>query len=78
MSGKIGRYKYKNEQVLHEFLGKLIQSLAKRKSSKVYKKLMKDPEMRRIMQRTDLELKKLNQRRKDNPDLDKNLQALGL
>ena len=78
MSGKIGKYTYKNETVLNEFLGKLFNVLAKRKGSKVAKKLMQDPEMKRIMRNADKELQKIQQKRKNDPDLDMNLKALGL
>ena len=39
---------------------------------------MQDPEMKRIMHNDDKELLKLQQKRKKDPDLDKNLKALGL
>ena len=52
--------------------------MAKRKGSKVAKTLMQDPEMKRIMRNADKELQSIQQKRKKDPDLDKNLKALGI
>ena len=48
MSGRIGKYTYKNESVLKEFLGSLFRALGSRKADKVTKKLSKDPEMKKL------------------------------
>ena len=37
MSGRIGRYTYKNESVLREFLGKLFKALGSRKAKQIRK-----------------------------------------
>ena len=49
MSGKIGKYTYKNESVLKEFIGSLIRALAGRKAKQIRKQLAKDPEMQQVM-----------------------------
>ena len=43
MSGKIGRYTYRDEKVLKEFIGKLVKAIATRKGSKIVRKLKQDP-----------------------------------
>ena len=47
MSGRIGKYTYKNEAVLNEFLSKVIKAPAKRKASKVVKQLKRDPNLKK-------------------------------
>jgi hypothetical protein len=78
MSGKIGKYTYKNEAVLHEFLGKIIQTLAKRKTSKVVKKLKRDPDLKNKVDAAEKALRKLDMDRKNNPKMDKLLTSLGM
>ncbi len=51
MSGKIGRYTYKTERVLKEFIGSLFKALGSRKGKQIRKQLRKDPEMRKVMDR---------------------------
>ena len=46
MSGRIGKYTYKNESVLKEFIGSLFNALGSRKGKQIQKQLRKDPEMR--------------------------------
>ena len=41
MSGRIGRYTYKNTSVLKEFLGKLVQALGKKAGQAGQRRLMK-------------------------------------
>ena len=53
MSGKIGKYTYKNESVLKEFISSLFKALGSRKGKQIQKQLRKDPEMRKVMDRVD-------------------------
>ena len=82
MSGRIGRYTYKNESVLKEFLGTLAKILAKRGASKIQKQLKKDPEMKKLMQRMEkdaIALKKRQEKeRKTDPEMDNLLKSFGL
>ena len=82
MSGKIGKYTYKNETVLKEFIGSLIKALAGRHANKIKKQLAKDPEMKQVMirikkQQDDWD-KLLAKKRKENPEYDKALDKVGL
>ena len=82
MSGRIGRYTYKNESVLKEFLGTLAKILAKRGASKIQKQLKKDPEMKKLMQRMEKDAialkKKQDIERKTDPEMDKLLKSFGM
>ena len=82
MSGRIGKYTYKNESVLKEFLGTLAKVLAKRGASKIQKQLKKDPEMKKLMQRMEkdaIALKKRQEKeRETDPEMDKVLKSFGL
>jgi len=82
MSGKIGRYTYKNETVLKEFLGTLAKALAGKRANKIKKELAKDPEMKKIMvqikNNQDVWDKLLAKKRKENPEYDKDLKKAGL
>ena len=49
MSGRIGKYTYKNESVLKEFISSLFKALGSRKGKQIQKQLRKDPEMRKVM-----------------------------
>ena len=49
MSGRIGKYTYKNESVLKEFLGKLFKALGSNKAKQIRKQLEADPEMKQII-----------------------------
>ena len=51
MSGRIGKYTYKNNGVLKEFLGKLAKALGKRAGNKIMTNLKKDPEMAELINR---------------------------
>ena len=65
------KYKYKNEQVLNEFIGKLLGALASRKGQKVAAKLAKDPEMKKIMKDAENAgerlRKAIDKQKKDDP-----------
>ena len=82
MSGKIGKYTYKNETVLKEFLGTLAKAMAGRHANKIKKQLAKDPEMKKIMVRVKNQQddwdKLLAKKRKEDPTYDKKLKKAGL
>lgn len=82
MSGRIGKYTYKNESVLKEFLSTLAKALAGRHANKIKKQLAKDPEMKKVMARikkSDDEWNKLvAKKRKADPEYDKELKKAGL
>ena len=82
MSGRIGRYTYKNESVLKEFIGSLFRALGARKGKQIQKQLRKDPEMRKVMDKLDQANKeaeeKMTKRRKKDPEYDAHLKSMGL
>ena len=82
MSGKIGKYTYKNESVLKEFIGSLMKALAGRKAKQIRKQLAKDPEMQQLISRIKQNQKqimaKAEKERKTNPKLDKALKLAGI
>jgi len=78
MSGRIGKYTYKNEATLNEFLGKVIKALAKRKASKVVKQLKRDPNLKKKLDAAEKSLRQLDVDRKKDPEMDKLLTSLGM
>ena len=82
MPGRIGRYTYKNESVLREFIGSLIKALVGKKAKQIQKQLAKDPEMQRLMSKIEKNQKqimaKAEKERKTNPELDKALKQAGI
>tara|TARA_R110002020_G_scaffold473890_1_gene703866 strand:+ start:235 stop:483 length:249 start_codon:yes stop_codon:yes gene_type:complete len=82
MSGKIGKYTYKNESVLKEFISSLFKALGSRKGKQIQKQLRKDPEMRKVMDRVDKANKdaeaEMTKRRKKDSDYDAHLKSMGL
>ena len=78
MSGRIGKYTYKNEAVLNEFLSKVIKALAKRKASKVVKQLKRDPNLKKKLDAAEKSLRQLDVDRKKDPEMDKLLTSLGM
>ena len=82
MSGKIGKYTYKNESVLKEFISSLFKALGSRKGKQIQKQLRKDPEMRKVMDRVDKANRdaeeKMNKRREKDPEYDAHLKSMGL
>ena len=82
MSGKIGKYTYKNESVLKEFIGSLIKALAGRKAKQIRKQLAKDPEMQQLMSKIEKHEKrmmiKIEKERRADPRLDKTLKQAGI
>ena len=78
MSGRIGKYTYKNEATLNEFLGKVIKALAKRKASKVVKQLKRDPNLKKKLDAAEKTLRQLDVDRKKDPEMDKLLTSLGM
>ena len=82
MSGRIGKYTYKNESVLKEFIGSLFRALGARKGKQIQKQLRKDPEMRKVMDRVakankDAEEEMTKKRKKDS-EYDAHLKSMGL
>ena len=82
MSGKIGKYTYKNESVLKEFIGSLLRALGTRKGKQIQKQLRKDPEMGKVMDRLDQANKdateKMTKGRKEDPKYDAYLKSMGI
>jgi len=78
MSGRIGKYTYKNEAVLNEFLSKMVKALAKRKASKVLKQLKRDPDIKKKIDATEKTLRQIDIDRKKDPEMDKLLTRIGL
>jgi hypothetical protein len=78
MSGRIGKYTYKNEAVLNEFLSKVIKALAKRKASKVVKQLKRDPNLKKKLDAAEKTLRQLDVDRKKDPEMDRLLTSLGM
>ena len=82
MPGRIGRYTYKNESVLREFIGSLMKALVGRSARKIQKQLAQDPEMQRLLVKIDKNQKKImakaEKERKTNPRLDKALKQAGI
>ena len=82
MSGRIGKYTYKNESVLKEFISSLFKALGSRKGKQIQKQLRKDPEMRKVMDRVDKANKdaeaEMTKKRKKDPEYDAHLKSMGL
>ena len=76
------KYKYKNETVLKEFVGKFLSALAKRKGKSVAKILAKDPAIKRMLKKSNDIEKDLYQHMKDlrkaDPELDAALTAMSV
>ena len=75
MSGRIGKYTYKNESVLKEFISSLFRALGSRKGKQITKKLSQDPEMKKLLTTLDAKRKevddKIAKKRKEDPEYDK-------
>tara|TARA_B100000073_G_scaffold331769_1_gene321537 strand:+ start:659 stop:919 length:261 start_codon:yes stop_codon:yes gene_type:complete len=86
MSGRIGRYTYKNTSVLKEFLTKLVQALGRKAGEagqrRLMKQLAKDPEMKKLMKKIEKDAitlkKRQDKERKTDPEMDKVLKSFGL
>jgi len=82
MSGRIGKYTYKNESVLKEFLGKLMKALGGNKAKQIRKKLAADPKMKQIVKRLDQRNQELDReiakKRKADPEYDAWMKSNGL
>ena len=82
MSGKIGKYTYKNESVLKEFISSLFKALGSRKGKQIKKKLAQDPEMKKLMVSLDTKRKavdaKIAKKRKEDPEYDKFMKQYGI
>ena len=77
MSGKIGRYTYRDERVLKEFIGKLVKAIATRKGSKIVRKLKQDPVLQKKIRDIEQNLIQIQKDRKSKPEVDKFLTSLG-
>jgi anti-sigma-K factor RskA len=81
MSGRIGRYTYKNESVLKEFFKTLFGKLGAAKRRKIEKELRKDPEMRKVLNRIEKDnaaaLKRMKSKRDSNSNYDSYLKSIG-
>ena len=75
MSGRIGKYTYKNESVLKEFISSLFRALGSRKGKQITKKLSQDPEMKKLLTTLDAKRKEVDdeiaKKRKEDPEYDK-------
>ena len=82
MSGRIGKYTYKNESVLKEFISTLFRALGSRKGKKIKKQLAQDPEMKKLLVRIDTRHKeidsKIEKRRKKDPEFDAYMKSMGI
>ena len=82
MSGRIGRYTYKNESVLKEFIGSLFRALGSRRGNQVTRKLSKDPQMKKLLKSLDAKRKEVDARiakkRKEDPEYDKFMTRHGI
>ena len=81
MSGKIGKYTYKNKSVLKEFFKTLFGKLGAAKRRKIEKELRKDPEMRKVLNRIEKDnaaaLKRMKSKRDSNSNYDSYLKSIG-
>ena len=77
MSGKIGRYTYRDEKVLKEFIDKLVKAIATRKGSKIVRKLKQDPVLQKKIRDIEQNLIQIQKDRKSKPEVDKFLTSLG-
>ena len=81
MAGRIGRYTYKNESVLREFLQKFFGKLGAAKRRKIEKDMRKDPEMRKLLDKIEREskaaIKSMKAKRDSNPNYDSYLKSIG-
>ena len=81
MAGRIGKYTYKNESVLREFLQKFFGRLGTAKRRKIEKDLRKDPEMKRVLDKIERDnkaaIKKMKAKRNSNSNYDSYLKSIG-
>ena len=76
------KYKYKNETVLKEFVGRFLKALAKRKGKQVAKVLAADPKVRAIVKKGDALaddlIKHIEKNKKEDPEYDAALDVIDL
>ena len=76
----MAKYNYKNENVLNEFLGRILKSLAGKSGKKAAALLKADPEMQKLMKKGDDltdEMRKLIQKnKKNNPEYARQMAAI--
>ena len=82
MPYRTGRLVYKNKSTIKEFVTKFFQSLGAKKAMKAKKELENSPEYKAIqkqLEKAEKDLaKQLQKKRKNNPQLDARMTALGL
>ena len=76
----MAKYKYKNENVLNEFLGRILKSLAGKSGKKAASLLKSDPEMQKLMKKGDdlanKMRKQIQKKRKEDPTYKRQTDAL--
>jgi hypothetical protein len=76
----MAKYKYINENVLNEFLGRILKSLAGKSGKKAASLLKSDPEMQKLMKKgddlADKMRKQIQKNKKNNPQYARQMAAL--
>jgi len=76
----MAKYKYENENVLNEFLGRILKSLAGKSGRKAAALLKADPEMQKLMKQgdalTDKMRKQIQKNKKNNPQYARQMSAI--
>lgn len=76
----MAKYKYKNENVLNEFLGRILKSLAGKSGKKAAALMNADPEMQKLMKKGDdlanKMRKQIQKKRKEDPEYKRQTDAL--
>ena len=76
----MAKYNYKNENVLNEFLGRILKSLASKSGKKAAALLKADPQMQKLIKKGDDltdEMRKLIQKnKKNNPEYARQMAAI--
>jgi hypothetical protein len=76
----MAKYNYKNENVLNEFIGRILKALAGKSGKKAASLLKADPEMQKLMKKGDDltdEMRKLIQKnKKNNPEYARQMAAI--
>jgi len=76
----MAKYKYINENVLNEFLGRILKSLAGKSGKKAAALMNADPEMQKLMKKGDdlanKMRKQIQKKRKEDPEYKRQTDAL--
>ena len=76
----MAKYNYKNENVLNEFIGRILKALAGRSGKRAAALLKADPEMQKLIKKGDDltdEMRKLIQKnKKNNPEYARQMAAI--